>query len=156
MALVTYEFYTETYKGDVVADSSVFEKILFRATSILNRLTFKHIVFRDDTYGQVIGGIFEPFTEDEFELIQYGLCSLIDAVSLIDNEEKRATAGTKDTGNVKSMSSGGESVTYESKSTIYDEALKDNSKKMQLYKNAVIDYMNPSAFRHNPFFAGTW
>lgn len=154
MTLVTYEFYTEAYKGDVVADSSVFDKWLIKATAFLNRVTFNHIVFENEQFGQYARGLFEPFTDEELKAVQYGLCLLIDTMVALDKTEKQAVAGTTDAGNIKSKSSGGESVTYESKTTVYDEALKDNGKKMKIFRDALMDYMPPSAFRYNPYYAG--
>lgn len=155
MALVEYEFYTSEYSGNVV-DADSFGKLERKAESFLNRLTFNRIIAVNDAPGQMIGQEFEAFTENELQMLKYGLCSLIEAMDKLEKAEQQALSGNSDSGNVKSRSSGGESISYESHKTVYDEALQDDQKKIALFRSALMEFIQPCAFRHNPFYAGSW
>ena len=154
--LVSYEFYTGTYGGTAVSETEFprYEKL---AELFLNRVSFGHIVKNgDDVYGQLIGKAFSPFTEAELEALQYGVCNCLEAAFKIDEAEKQALSGNSSSGNVKSRTSGGESISYEARKTTYDEAISDNSKKNDLLKNALLVYAYPEVFRVNPYYAGRW
>lgn len=159
MALVNFDFYEDEdkYGGITIKDEDEFNRILRRATVVLNRLTFNRIVLNDDgQYGQMVHGKFLAFSSSELESLKYGLCSLVDAMNKLQTAEAQALAGNGDSGNVKSRSSGGESVSYESKKTAYDESLTDETKRNALYRSALREYIQPDAFRYNPFYAGSW
>ncbi len=155
MTLVDYEFYINTYGGNVVTAES-FSFWLYKANNMLNRITYGHIV--DDggsgSYGQMIKGKFMAFTEQELKAVQYSVCALIDEMYQLEKAKKQAVEGNENTGNIKSRSSGGESISYESKATVYDDALKDNGRKLKLYREILLEYMPPEVFRINPFYAG--
>lgn len=154
MALLEYGFYENKYGGSVVDDES-FIMLERRAESFLNRITFNRIIAVEGQPGQMIGRNFEAFTDEELEALKFGLCSVIDAMGKLRAAEQQALAGNSSSSNVKSRSSGGESISYESRKTAYDEALADDSKKNALFRNALMEYVQPGAFRHNPFYAGS-
>lgn len=154
MTLMKQEFYEEKYGGNLVDDNS-FDRMYRRAEAALNRMTFNRIITVNGVPGQMIGRDFEPFTVEELQALKYGLCSLMDMMMKLEKAERQALAGNSDAGNVKSRSSGGESISYESRKTVYDEALTDENKKSDLFRNALLEYIQPCAFRHNPFYAGS-
>lgn len=154
MTLVEYSFYENDYGGSVVGNGA-FKMVEMRAENILNRLTFNCIISVNSEVGQMIGKDFEPFTDAELDMLKYGLCSLMDAIGRLDKARDQALSGNSDSGNVKSRSSGGESISYERQKTIYDEALSDENKKNVLFRSALMEYIQPGAFRHNPFYAGS-
>lgn len=152
--MIDYDFYSGTFGGNAVSPDD-FNRYLTRATAMLNRLTFNSIVQSGEEYGQNTRRGFQPFTGAETEALQFGLCALIDKMHQMDSVEQQALSGNTDSGNVKSRSSGGESISYESKKTVYEEALADESKKTSLYRNALLEFAQPGLFRTNPFFAGS-
>lgn len=156
MTLVEYEFYKEEYYGSVVGDETSFKQVVRRAENLLNRMTFNRIIAMEGIPGQMVGRDFEAFTDEELKALKFGLCSLADTMTKLDTAEQQALAGNCSSGNVKSRSSGGESISYESRKTAYDEALTDESKKLALFRSALLEYIQPCAFRHSPFYAGSW
>lgn len=156
MTLVEYDFYKNEYGGSVVGDESSFKKTTRRAEIFLNRLTFNRIVAVNSIPGQMIGREFEAFTDTELEMLKFGLCNLIDTMQRLSTAEEQALAGNVSNDNVKSRSSGGESISYESRKTVYDGALADEAKKIRLFRNALMEYIQPEAFKRNPFCAGSW
>ena len=70
---------------------------------------------------------------EELAALKYGMCSLMEAVMKLENAEQQALAGNSSSANVKSRSSGGESVSYESRKTAYDEALTSSTKREELF-----------------------
>ena len=155
MALVESSFYETKYGGSAVGDA-IFKNVERRAENVLNRFTFNRIIESGGEIGQMVGRNFEVFTESELEMLKFGLCSLIDTIGNLDKAKQQALSGNTDSGNIKSRSSGGESISYEVKKTIYDEALSDEMKKNMLFRSALMEYIQPGAFRHNPFYAGSW
>lgn len=153
MALLEYGFYENKYGGSAVDDES-FKTMNRRAESFLNRITFNRIVSVDGQPGQMIDDKFEAFTNEELEILKFGLCAVIDAMGNLSKAQQQALSGNSDNGNVKSRSSGGESISYERQKTVYDDALMDDTKKNALFRNALMGYVQPGAFRHNPFYAG--
>ena len=151
--MVDYSFYTGTYGGTAVPESS-FTVYLQRARMVLDKYTFSTIVEQNGAYGQMVRGEFQEFTTAELLALQYALCSLMDTLWNLDEAEKKALAGNTDGANIKSRSSGGESISYEAVKTAYDVAVGDETKKSGLYRNAIMAYVTPTAFRVNPFYAG--
>lgn len=156
MTLVEYDFYKSEYGGSVVDNEGSFKNTVRRAENFLNRLTFNRIMAMNGIPGQMIERDFESFSDAELEMLKLGLCNLVDAMQRLSAAEEQALAGSASNNNVKSRSSGGESISYESRKTIYDEALIDEAKKIQLLRGALMEYIQPEAFRHNPFYAGSW
>lgn len=155
MALISENFFENTYGGAVADDS--FKRLLIKAEAFLNKRTFNRIIQNESgEYGQIVYGKFLPFTEQELTALKYGLCSLVDTLAKLEKVETQALDGNENPGNVKSRSSGGESISYESRKTIYDGALSDQTQKGELLRNALMEYIQPDVFRYNPFYAGSW
>ena len=150
--LVDYTFYKMTYMGNVAAET--FEVMLPKAEAVFNALTFSHIVESDGVYGQMIRGTFVELTETELKACRMGMCSMIDTMAELAGMKAQALAGAGDAGNIRSVSSGGESITYDAKATAYTEALVSRTAEMRLYGDALKMYMRPEIFAVNPFFAG--
>ena len=152
--MIDYTYYSETYGGDVVSAAS-FNKALTRAESILDRMSFSSIKKEGDEYGQILrDGTFQPFTDRELLSLKYAMCALVDTIGKLDAAETRAIAGNGSDENIASRSSGGESISYRQIQTAYDVAINDENAKRGLYVDAVRSYVNPTAFRINPFYAG--
>lgn len=159
MALVNFDFYEdeEKYGGTSVKDEDEFNRILKRAMAFLNKRTFNRIIQNESKeYGQIVCEKFLPFSKQELEMLKYGLCGLVEAMAKLEKAEIQALAGNESAGNVKSRSSGGESISYESHKTIYDEALANQAKKNELLRGALMEFIQPDAFQYNPFYAGSW
>lgn len=159
MTLMDYTFYEDKYGGSVVDENS-FDRLYRKAEAALKRLTFNRISAVNGVCGQRITYAtheeFEPFTDEELSALKFGLCALLDAMVMLEKAEQQALAGNSSAANLKSRSSGGESVSYESKKTVYDEALTSNTKREKLFRGALLEYAQSCAFRHNPFYAGCW
>lgn len=156
-AIVDYVFYTSEYYGD--APEVSFDKVLSKAEMKFNRLTFNHIVCVNGEYGQMVRGTFEAFNEQELRCVKMAVCSLIDSMMQFEAIKKQALSGTLEgssttSGRVRSVSSGGESITYGDKATSYDAALTSTAAENNIYKESMMEYMQPEAFRVNPFYAG--
>jgi hypothetical protein len=126
--LTTYQFYTGTYYGDSVSEAD-FPKWLSKATDELHFLTNKNI-----TDEAVV-----TFSTE----IQKAVCALIDVLSKVDALSKAADAGI-DEANIKSRTSGGESVTYGSIDSCYKKAV-SNTKSLRALEFDVI----------SPYLTGT-
>lgn len=125
MEYTTYDFYTDEYYGDTVSGSS-FAKWQARAADKLNQLCFGHITQEDiEKYGIQI---------------QKATCALIDVLYKLDEAQKNANDPSK--GNVKSMSSGGQSVSFGNNETVYTLAMSDPKKQYELMINAVSEYLS--------------
>lgn len=122
--LATYKFYKETYYGDTIEESA-FPKWLSKATDKLMLLTY--------------GNITEE-TRQEYDIrIQKSVCALMDLLFEIDKATKTATA--KDDSNVKSKSSGGESVTFGDGQTLVTKVLSDKKAQDRLAYDTVKEYL---------------
>lgn len=123
--LTTYEFYVNTYYGDAIGKSA-FPKWLSRATDKLMDLTYGNII--DDTYAEY---------ESE---IQKATCALMDLMYQIETATRTAMA--KDETNVKSRSSGGESITYGDTDTLITKVLSDKAAQNRLMYDTVAEYLS--------------
>lgn len=164
MALLNYSFYENEngYAGTTVSDD-LFSKYLIRAKKYLDKITFSRIQ-RLLIDGKEVWGIkhgndynsdFMEFTDTELESVRYAVCALIDCMYRVDMAEEQAIAGNEDSANIKSRSSGGESISYEVGKSAYNLAAADKKVKDTLFIGTVRDYMVPSDFRINPFYAGS-
>lgn len=106
MTLPSYEFYTTVYMGDEIPESS-FVKFSVRAYDRLNEICMKRL---NDTY-----------TDDD--AVHKCLCAVAEYLYNVDFAGKNAT--NPKLGNVKSMSSGGESITFGNTETVYTKAMSD-------------------------------
>ena len=122
--LTTYKFYTGTYYGDTIPESA-FPKWLSRATDRLNFLTYGNITAEK---------------AEEYDIpVQKAVCALADLLYEIDKATRNATA--KDESNVKSRSSGNESITYAEAETLVTKVLSDKQAQDRLMYDTVAEYL---------------
>lgn len=121
----TYEFYSETYYGEAI-DADAFPHWCLRASDKLRMLTY--------------GNITDETQEMYDEQIQKATCALAEVMYQLDRAAK--TASARDDSNVKSKSSGGESVTYGDTDTLITKALADKTVQNRLMHNAIADYLS--------------
>ena len=125
MGYTTFDFYKEKYYGDSI-EESLFPKWEDRAADKLDRMTNGHI---------------NDVTRVEFdERIQKATCALADLLYQIDY--KTVHANDPQNGNVKSMSSGGQSISFGSNETAVDKALGDKTAQNRLCYDAVCEYLS--------------
>lgn len=156
MALVDYSYYEGEYGGEAVTEDTDFLRLYKKAKAFFDRMTFSHVVENDGAIGQMVAKEFEEFTDSELTAVRDGLCNLIETMQSLESAEKQALAGNKTDANIKSRSSGGESIAFDSKKTVFDSALENESEKQALLKSSLLAFMPPLSFRHNPFYAGSW
>ena len=124
MGYTTFEFYESKYYGDSI-EESLFPKWESRASDKLNQLTYGHI--NEDTL-------------KEFdERIQKATCALADLLYQIDF--KTSHASDEKGGNVKSMSSGGRSISFGTNETLIDKVLNDKAAQNRLCYDTVCEYL---------------
>ena len=154
--IVTYDFYKNTYGGENVETEAVFNKFERQAEVELGMMTFGNIVLLDGAYGTEQGGQFEEYTDAELAELQFGVCSLIDTLKTLDDLRANVISSTtgETSGTVKSRTSGGESISYEIKQTMFDEALRNDDEKKKLLKRMFCSFCNIHTFKYNPFYAG--
>ena len=125
MRYTAFEFYRDSYYGDSI-EESLFPKWEDRASMKLDQLTYGNI--NDET-------------QAEFdEKIQKATCALADLLYQIDY--KTAHANDPKNGNVKSMSSGGQSISFGSNETLVDKVLGDKAAQNRLCYDAVCEYLS--------------
>lgn len=124
MGYTTYEFYRNKYYGDSV-EESLFPKWNERASEKLDFLTY--------------GNIDDHALKQYEEKIQKATCALADLLYKIDF--KTSHANDAKTGNVKSMSSGGQSISFGSNETIVDKVLNDKVAQNRLCYDTVCEYL---------------
>lgn len=125
MGYTTFEFYESKYYGDSI-EESLFPKWNDRASEKLDQLTYGHI--NEDTL-------------KEFdERIQKATCALADLLYQIDF--KTGHASDEKGGNVKSMSSGGRSISFGTNETLIDKVLNDKAAQNRLCYDTVCEYLS--------------
>ena len=125
MGYTTFEFYESKYYGDSIKES-LFPKWEDLATMKLDQLTYGHI---DDA-------VMEEFGNQ----IQKATCALADLLYQIDY--KTTHASDEKGGNVKSMSSGGRSVSFGTNETLVDKVLNDKAAQNRLCYDTVCEYLS--------------
>lgn len=125
MGYTEYEFYKEKYYGDSIEKSS-FPKWNDRASEKLDRLTY--------------GNITEDSLARYDEQIQKATCALADLLYQIDF--RTIHANDEKAGNVKSMSSGGRSISFGSNETLIDKVLNDKVAQNRLCYDTVCEYLS--------------
>lgn len=125
-AFTTYADYTTKYFGDDVPESS-FDKWLSRATDMMNLITFGNISSDD---------VLAEYSEQ----ISKATCALIDVLYQLDTATKNANSSAD--GNVKSMSSGGESISFENNKTAVINAMSDKKSQMSLIRDTAYPYLS--------------
>lgn len=129
-AYTTYDFYTDTYLGDLITGSSVFEKYEAKAEVKIDRIC--HNRFAD--------GLPEDSTLNT--KVQKAVCAICDVLYQLDVAKTAATA--TDGSNVRSMSSGGESITFGVDKTEITAALSSIAAQDRLIYQTVLDYLSGS------------
>lgn len=125
MGYTTYDFYQNKYYGDSI-EESLFPKWESRASDKLNQLTYGHI--NEDTL-------------KEFdERIKKATCALADLLYQIDFKTNHAS--DEKGGNVKSMSSGGRSISFGTNETLVDKVLNDKGAQNRLCYDTVCEYLS--------------
>ena len=125
MGYTTYEFYQNEYYGDSI-EESLFPKWESRATDRLDELT----------YGNITADALEEYSEK----IQKATCALADLLYKIDFKTNHAN--DTNGGNVKSMSSGGQSISFGSNETLVDKVLNDKVAQNRLCYDTVCEYLS--------------
>lgn len=125
MGYTTYDFYQNKYYGDSI-EESLFPKWEDRAADKLDQLTY--------------GNITEDAKEEYGERIQKATCALADLLYQIDY--KTIHANDAKTGNIKSMSSGGRSVSFGANETLIDKVLGDKVAQTRLCLDVVSEYLS--------------
>ena len=125
MGYTTYDFYKEKYYGDSI-EESLFPKWEDRASMKLDQLTYGNI--NDDTRAE-----FD-------ERIQKATCALADLLYNIDFKTNHENDPQE--GNVKSMSSGGQSIRFGTNVTLVDKVLNDKVAQNRLCYDTVCEYLS--------------
>lgn len=116
----TYEYYINNYYGDVI-DAPAFSKWASKASDKLQYFCSNRI---NEYYLDVFS-----------DAIQNATCALAEALYKLNYAEINATS--TEHGNIKSMSSGGQSVTFGNNETIYNTILgNEKAQKQHLYNIA--------------------
>lgn len=125
MEYTTYDFYKEKYYGDSISES-LFPKWMSRAEDKLNQITFNRID--------------EKVKQQFDERIQKATCALADLLYMIDYKTNHAN--DEKVGNIKSMSSGGQSVSFGSNETLVDKVLGDKVAQNRLCYEIVSEFLS--------------
>lgn len=123
--LTTYEFYKTSSGVDTLVSEDDFPKWLIRATDMLNLLTNDNI---DET-------ALETYNTQ----IQKAICALVNAMYQVDYQTIHAN---DEKGNIKSMSSGGMSVSFGDNATVYTNVIGDTKKQKALYYSEIQIYLH--------------
>ena len=125
MEITKYEFYKNSYYGDSIGESS-FPKWESRAEDKLNLITGWNIT--------------DSALKEHNISIQKAVCAIADLLFDIDKATKTATA--KDDSNVKSKSSGGESITFGDNQTLVTSVLSDKAAQDRLIYDTAKEYLS--------------
>lgn len=126
MTLTTYEFYRDEYYGVAVSDVE-FPRYQNMASYKLAWLS-NYAISEETLLGE--------YNEE----VQRATCALIDVLSRIDKAQTTAEAGAV-ASNIKSMSSGGESISYGTATTSIMAALASEKDKNALLFDTVREYL---------------
>lgn len=124
MVYTDYQFYKETYKGYTV-DESLFDRYLPRASAKLSYLC--------------MGNITEETLEKYNTQVQNATCCVIDILYKLDDAQSKIN--DPKSGSIKSMSSGGRSITFGNNDTVYTNALGDKQKQDELILDEIREYL---------------
>lgn len=149
--MITYEFYTDTYYGDVIPEDA-FNKFASRAYDKFNYLTFNHVSYIKDTDEFEYDG--DLLDDAIVEKIRKCVCRLAEILYEIDVREKsnRETIGYETTGDgkhgkiISSVSNGSESISYSvsnnTKNSMIDAVLSDEKAQKRLFDDVVTEYLS--------------
>ena len=124
MAITTYEFYKNTYYGDSIEESS-FEKWESKAETKLKYL--------------LSGNLTEQAVEEFNEEVQKAVCCVADFLFTLDR--KKSNPNDVNINSVKSMSSGGQSVSVNASGDEIDAVMDDVSKQNAMLLSMVSEYL---------------
>lgn len=124
MGYTTYDFYSKKYYGNSIGES-LFPKWNDRASTKLDQLTF--------------GNINEDTVKEYDKQIQKAICALADLLYQIDY--KTVHANDEAGANVKSMSSGGRSISFGSNETLVDKVIGDKAAQNRLCYDTACEYL---------------
>ncbi len=132
----TYEFYEKTYYGDVLTEQS-FPKWNARAADALNWITCGNLKGHIEVVDDEVSSDFDP---DVTTAVQMAACAVADKLFIIDAAAR--TANSQDEGNIKSKSSGNESVSYAASETDITKAVADPKVKRMLLYSTASEYLS--------------
>lgn len=125
MGFTTYDFYKDSYYGDSVDESS-FSKWCDKASDKLDFLCG----------GNITEGELSKYNIQ----IQKATCAVMDLLFWLDFAEKNANNPVG--GNVKSMSSGGQSVSFGENDTVITKVLSSKEAQNKLLREAISEYLH--------------
>lgn len=135
MAYADYEFYRDTYFGDVLTEDDA-ARWLSRASDELDTLTFGRLTFAF------------PTVEAHAERVRKAVCALADALSCVDAQRRAASAQKGEDGRyqgaVASRTAGKESISYAvsgTAATIYAAAAADPDACASMVRDIAVKYL---------------
>ncbi len=135
MGYTTFEFYQKTYYGDALTGET-FPKWNARAADTLNWITRGQLKGHIEIAEDEVSSDFNP---DITTAVQMAACAVADKLFAIDAAAR--IANTQEEGNVKSKSSGNESVSYATAETDVTKALADPKVKKMLLYGVAVEYL---------------
>lgn len=144
MAYADYDFYTDTFYGDVLTEKTA-DKWLERASEKIDALTFNRLV--------------DGFPEHQAHVIKVkkAVCAVAEALYHVE-QQRIATAASKDAnGNVRtaitSISSGNESISYSqsTNTSVYAKAVADGAEMANLIRGIAEQYLAWVPDRHGVY-----
>ncbi len=125
MELATWTYYQNDYYGDVITSESLFNKYQSKAVDKLQRMCF--------------GNITDEAVTEYSDQLSKAACAVADILYKLDQAESNAHDPQK--GNIKSMSSGSESVSFGENDTVISSALSDKKQQNILIRQAADEYL---------------
>lgn len=135
MGYTTLKFYQQTYYGDILTEQT-FPKWNVRAADTLNWITRGQLKGHIEITEDEVSSDFDP---DVTAAIQMAACAVADKLFAIDAAGR--TANSQEEGNIKSKSSGNESVSYAASETDITKAVADPKVKKMLLYSAASEYI---------------
>lgn len=124
MGFTTYEFYKNTYYGDAISEA-LFAKWEDKASDKLKAFCGSNLT--------------EETTAEHDVNIQKAVCCLADMMYKINECIANATDTQK--GNIKSMSSGGQSISFGNNDTVFTAVMADKRAQDRLMLDTIEDYL---------------
>ena len=142
MAYADFDFYVDSFYGDVLTDEDTANKWLERASEHIDALTFNRLVT----------GF--PEVEAHAVKVKKAVCAVAEALYHVE-QQRIATAAAKDAqGNVRgavtSISSGRESVSYSqaTNTSVYAKAVADGAEMAALIRGIAVQYLSWVTDKH--------
>lgn len=124
MALTTYDFYKNTYYGNAI-EEAIFSKWEDKASDKLKAYCGENLT--------------DEAIEEYDTKIQKAVCCLADMMYKLDECIAHATDAEK--GNIKSMSSGGQSISFGNNDTVFTAVMADKRAQDRLMLDSIEDYL---------------